>query len=557
MLRRTAHPSRSLSNVYLKTLRGYRVPIAGWGYGMSLLVLELVASTSAITQTAAGRASLTQIASQFAWNAAPVAVDTPGGYATFKLGVGILVMAIWPLLAASRTLRGEEESGTLDVLLATPHSRIHIATQKVAAIGTALLGMACVIGVVTWAGGAIFKGGYGFSEALLFGLNLALICGVFGAVALFASQFVDERRRAAGWTAGVLLVAIVVDMVHRIWPGTDWISAFSPVYYYNLSKPLVPSYGSSWWAMLVMLALTLALSGAALWLFARRDVNGVVPLPGWLRLPKLGRAPVALPVRDWSLWSVYTRALRASAWSALWWTVAIAGFAGWMVFAVKQLGGSLSGIDSQSAVSSILNKLGGGDVKLTTTLLSAIFVILPMLLMAFAVTQVNRWSSDEEEGRLELLLATPQPRTTVLLARFGALATATVAIGLVTLGVVALAEAATGLQLDGAGLVAATLGMIPLGLLVAGLGYLGAGWLKTSADTGLLSLLLAAWFLLSFVGPELNWPEAILRLSPFYYYGSPLLHGLQLTVILGLLATAAVALGGSAVRFALKDIGRS
>lgn len=556
MLRRTAHPSRSLSSVYLKTLRGYRVPIIGWGYGMSLLVLELVASTSAITQTAAGRASLTQIASQFAWNAAPVAVDTPGGYATFKLGVGILVVAIWPLLAASRTLRGEEEGGTLDVLLATPQSRTRIAIQKLAAIGTALLGMALVIGIVTWAGGAFFKGGYGFSDALLFGINLALICGLFGAVAVFVSQFVLERRRAAGWTAGVLLVAIVVDMVHRIWPGTDWISAFSPVYYYNLSKPLVPSYGSSWWAMLVLVALTLALSAAALRLFARRDLNGVVPLPRWLHVPKFGRAPVALPASDRSLWSVYTRGLRASAWSAFWWTVAIAGFAGWMVFAVKQLGSALSAIDSQSAVSSILNKLGGGDVKLTTTLLSAIFVILPVLLMAFAVTQVNRWSSDEEEGRLDLLLATPQPRTRVLLARFGALATATVAIGLVTLGVVALAELSTGLPLEGADLVAATLGMIPLGLLLGALGYLGAGWLKTSADTGLLSLLLAAWFLLSFVGPELNWPDAILRLSPFYWYGSPLLHGLQFTVIVGLLATAAAALSGSALRFALKDIGR-
>ena len=60
---------------------------------------DIVASTSAITQSAAGRASVTQMASEFAWNAAPVAVDTPGGYATFKLGVGILVMAIWPLLA--------------------------------------------------------------------------------------------------------------------------------------------------------------------------------------------------------------------------------------------------------------------------------------------------------------------------------------------------------------------------------------------------------------------------------------------------------------------------
>jgi ABC-2 type transport system permease protein len=245
MRRRTAHPSRWLSSVYLKTLRGYRIAIVGWGYGMSLLVVELVASTSAITQTAAGRASLQQIAAQFTWNAAPVAVDTPGGYATFKLGLGILVLAIWPLLAASRTLRGEEESGSLDVLLATPHSRTRVALQKVAAIGTALLGMALLIGLVTFVAGAFFKAGYGFGDALLFGLNLALIAAVFGGVALLMSLLTFERRRAAGWTAAVLLIAAVVDMVHRIWPGTDWISAFSPVYYYNLSKPLVPSYGTT------------------------------------------------------------------------------------------------------------------------------------------------------------------------------------------------------------------------------------------------------------------------------------------------------------------------
>jgi ABC-2 type transport system permease protein len=47
-------------------------------------------------------------------------------------------------------------------------------------------------------------------------------------------------------------------------------------------------------------------------------------------------------------------------------------------------------------------------------------------MMAFAVTQVGGWSSDEQEGRLDLVISTPQSRLSVLLARFGALATATV-----------------------------------------------------------------------------------------------------------------------------------
>src|SRR5205814_2086703 len=143
-----------------------------------------------------------------------------------------------------------------------------------------------------------------------------------------------------------------------------------------------------------------------------------------------------------------------------------------------------------------------------------------------------------EDGRLELVLSTPQPRLQVLLGRFAALTTATIIIGVLTLAVTALASAASGLQLDAGNVAAATLSMIPLGLLVAAIGYLLSGWLRTAVDTGLLSFLLVIWFFISYVGPELNWPEATLRFSPFYYYGTPLLHGLSTGDTLGVLAVA-------------------
>ena len=180
--------------------------------------------------------------------------------------------------------------------------------------------------------------------ALLFGLNLALICGVFGSLALLISQFTQERGPAAGMTGGLLLVFIVVDMVHRVVPDTDWLSRLSPVYYYNLSKPLVPSYGTDPVALLVMLALSVLLSGAAIWLFVRRDIGGTVTLPGWLRLPERATPPErALPVNDWSLRSVYTRSLAMIAVPTAWWTLAIAGFAAWMVFVVKQTDATTAG----------------------------------------------------------------------------------------------------------------------------------------------------------------------------------------------------------------------
>jgi hypothetical protein len=45
-----------------------------------------------------------------------------------------------------------------------------------------------------------------------------------------------------------------------------------------------------------------------------------------------------------------------------------------------------------------------------------------------------------------------------------------------------------------------------------------------------------------------------LRLSAFYYYGTPLLHGLPLGDMLGVLVVTIVVL--ASVRFVRKDIGR-
>ena len=544
-----------LSSVFLKTLRDYRIPILGWGIGMGLVVVSPMASVASLVTTPEARQQLASIAASFAWNADAVAVTTIGGYATFKIGIFIFLITVWPILAGSRMLRGEEERGSLDVLLSVPRPRLRVALEKLAAMWTALLAMGLLIGLVAFGGGRTFGADFGLGDALLFGLDLALICAVFGGLALLISQFTQERGPAAGATAGLLLIFIVLDMVHRIAPNSEWISRLSPIYYYNLSKGLIPSYGVNAGAMLLLAVLAIGLGGIAVWLFNRRDVGGTVPLPRWLRLPER-QASRVLPVGDWSLRSVYARSLRTIAMPTLWWTLGIAGFAGWMVYAVQLLETQMSTLLSGNAgFTQLIKNIGGGDASLNAGFLSAMFVFLPLFLMAFAVTQVNGWSADEQDGRLELVLATPQPRLSVLLGRFAALASATIAISVVTLLVCAGSAAASGLQLNGGNLAAAILGMIPLGLLVAGIGYLASGWLRSAADTGLLSFLLAFWFFVSFIGPELKLPDVTLRLSPFYYYGSPLLNGLQLASILGVIAVAAVALALGALRFTRKDIG--
>ena len=544
-------------SIFLKTLRDYRIAILGWGVGMGLTIVSPMASVATLISTPAQREALASLAAQFAWNADAVKADTVGGYATFKIGIFVFLVCVWPLLAASRTLRGEEERGSLDVLLSAPRTRLRIAVEKIAALWCALLLIGLISGFIAYLGGLGFKAEFSLVDGLLWGLDLALICAVIGGVALLVSQFTHERGPAAGATGALLLVFIVADMFHRVIPNTEWISRLSPLYYYNLSKPLIPSHGTSAGGMLVLVALAVILSGAAAWLFVRRDVGDVVAVPWLSRFSRPAPASKALPVRDWSLRSVYLRSLGMIAMATFWWTLGLAAFAAWEVVAVEQLVAKLSDVfssDPSSLALRILQNIGGGSSHLDEVLLGAMFEMLPVLLMAFAVTQVNRWASDQDDGRLEIVLSTPQSRRAVLLGRFAALATATVVVGVVTLAATAAAAAAGGISLDAAHLAEATLGMIPLGLLVAAIGYLAAGWLRTAADTGLLSFVLAAWFLISFVGPDLKWPDEFLRLSAFYYYGTPLLHGLEPANIAALVVVGILALTGATLRFSRRDL---
>src|SRR6266516_3102660 len=169
------------TSIYLKTLREFRIAILGWGVGMGLLMYVVLAAVPSLVATPQARASLVSLSASFSWLADPIAVDTPGGYATYKYGILMLLIASWSLMACSRMLRGEEERGSLDALLSLPRGRGRVALEKLAAVWTALLGIGLLIGLLTFAGGK--------SVSADFGLFDALFSGVIGAIALLLSQF--------------------------------------------------------------------------------------------------------------------------------------------------------------------------------------------------------------------------------------------------------------------------------------------------------------------------------------------------------------------------------
>jgi ABC-2 type transport system permease protein len=143
----------------------------------------------------------------------------------------------------------------------------------------------------------------------------------------------------------------------------------------------------------------------------------------------------------------------------------------------------------------------GGDMATNMVLLSGVFSLLVVVVAAFAVSLANRWAGDEEEGRLDLILATPRPRHLVMLTRFAACAVGlTITTGLICIGTT-LASVAVGMELNIGRVAEASFGMVPVGLVVEAIGYLLGGWLRPRAMTGILSGLVLASFVLTLLAP--------------------------------------------------------
>lgn len=547
-------------SVFLKTVRDYRVPILGWGIGMGILAPIVFAGVTRVFVNSQARAELLALTRNPALRlfAEPVDVLTPGGYATWRLSLVLPLLAIWALLTVSRTLRGEEEHGALDLLLSVPRSRLRLAAEKLGAVAISLLVIGVLIAVSAFVGAVAIGVDLDPGRALLFGLNTTLFALVFGALALIVSQFTREARTAAGVTGVLLGLSFVLTSAGRVVSGGEWIGQLSPLHYFEQNKPLVAGYAINWSAMVLMAAAALVLTAVGVALFVRRDIGAPVVLPLLHLKPR--RLPRGVPLYAWSLRSVFARNLSTAARPALWWSAAVGCYTMLLTALLRQLQQNISDLLGDLARSGplyaalIAQATRAGEVTVNMGLLNLVFTLLVVVVAAFAVTTANRWANDEEGGRLELVLGTPNPRRRVILAHFGAVAVAlTMVTASIFVGAV-VAAAVVGMQLDTGRVAQAAIGMVPVGLVVASAGYLLSGWLRTRALTGILIALVIASFLITLLGRLFHWPDVVLRLSIFEHYGAPLVDGLRLLRVLGLLGVAAAMLATATLRFTHRDI---
>lgn len=539
--------------VWSKTLRDYRVPVLGWGIGLGLAIGLTLAYVSTLTYAA--RMAEAQYAQSIRFIGDPVAVETPAGYATWHTAGWLPVMlGIWTVIAGARLLRGEEERGALDLLMATPLSRTRLLVEKLGAFVVAVLSISLLIALGGLVGQITSGIGADVTAALLTGVNAALVALIYGMLAFVLSQLLGRRTAAAGWAGGLLIAGYLLNATGRTITNGEWLRRLTPFYYYDLSKPLITSYGSNAGALLLLAGISFALALVSVPLFLSRDVGGSA-LPAWhIPLPeRTGEQAITQARRDVFLRSVGLRGLRADAGQICWWMFGLIAGTAWITFLARRVKDAIAEI--VAGAPGMRELFGQFDLGTDSSYVALVaFMYIPVLLVLFAMTLSSGWLADLESGRMELVLGEPQSRWRIYAERFAVIVAASILAPLVAWLVILVSARVSGMDIDMGRFALAFGGIIPLELLTAALVYALAGWLRAAAVISLVAIFITVSYLMDLLNPLLKLPDWLVSLSIFHQYGNPLLEDPRWVawLVLAVIATALFAIG--ARRFASADI---
>ncbi len=474
-----------------------------WGL---IFAFYVVAQTFGYTAAYKTQAARDQLARSFGSNIGinaligPArAINTVAGYTSWRaLGVLSLLGAVWGLLTSTRILRGDEEAGRYELLLAGQTTRRRAAGQAMAGLGVGLVTLWAIAALATIATGRASSVGFSLDQSLYFSVTLVAGAAVFLAVGALTSQLVTTRRRAASLAGAVFGVAYALRMVADSDPGLHWMVWLSPLGWIEESQPLTDPHPM---ALVPAVVVIIVLTGVALHLAGSRDLGAST----W---PDRDTSPPHLTLvgRPTGL------AIRLMRPVALGWLFAAAAFSVLIGTVAESATKAISG---SSAIEKALGRLGGHG-SLVEAYLGLTFLMLALMIALVAAGQVTAIRSEEADGRLENLVVRPFGLTTWFAGRLGLSALLLAVAGVVS-GIGAWAGAAS--QHSGVGfgpLVVAGLNVVPPSLFLLGLGALVMGAWPRHTSAVVYGYL--AWsFLLEFVGAVIHADHWLLDTSVFFH----------------------------------------
>jgi len=232
-----------LRSIFLKNLRDKRKALFWWSFGLILFGLFMCAFYPTIQESAAEletyMANMPEaIVAAFGGGGSNIA--SPEGYLNAELFSMMLPMMfiIYAIGFGSGVIAGEEEAGTLDLLLANPISRWRVLLEKFLAM---VAGMT-ILSFISWLG--LVVGIYAYDMDIGLGqLGAATFSGAilgfsFGVIALAISCLTGRRGMSMGIATALAVGTYLLYIMAQIAESLEKYQKLSPFYWHLAPNPL-------------------------------------------------------------------------------------------------------------------------------------------------------------------------------------------------------------------------------------------------------------------------------------------------------------------------------
>lgn len=262
-----------LGSVLAKTIRDARRGLVAWSVGLA----GTIALTVSIYPTVRDNPQFEDLSESYpeelqAFFGGQFDLTTAAGYLdvelySFMVPLLLLVQAIG---AGARAIAGEEEAGTLDLLLAHPVSRERVALEKLGAL-VALSGVLAVVllaAVLLLARAVSME--IGFAEVASATLMTWLIAVAHGALALLVGAATGSRGLAIALATAAAVAGYLLEGLGNLVDVLEPPQALSPFHWYAAADPLHDGFAPGRTGLLV--AVVLVFGALAPLAFRRRDL---------------------------------------------------------------------------------------------------------------------------------------------------------------------------------------------------------------------------------------------------------------------------------------------
>lgn len=272
MQRELTLPKALLGSTFRKTLFDHRRSISWWALAVVGVVVLYSGFWPTVRDNSHQFSTYLESLPEAIRNLIGSDYATPAGYLRSELFsvLGPVLLLVFAIGLGSRSIAGEEEAGTLDLLLSTPvaRRRVYLDTFR------AMVGLVAVLAALIWLAVEVLGRPFDLTVPMVnltaSVVNLFLLAVSFGALAQAVGAGTGSKGMAIGVAGGAAFVSFLVNTLAVSVDALDPIDLLSPFRYYSGHQPIQTGFHLLDVIVLAGIAMLWVVLGLAA--FERRDL---------------------------------------------------------------------------------------------------------------------------------------------------------------------------------------------------------------------------------------------------------------------------------------------